>query len=368
MSIKNIFIMLLTTMFFACSQQAPQESFQTFDLKKSQDILPISSFAKKVDYIELKVSEVGLELGEIEDIKLIGGDLIVKHRLSGKSGFLRFTGNGEFVIELVGEKTSGVTDPKDLIAYDEGYAVLAGNGIFIVSSDGKYKGELVGETMPGSRFFFANGSFHVINETLRGYLLQTFPAEDLTKYSSKKLAEPVQRMIYSSVQTFGKNEVHFYSALNDTVFRFNGNITEPVYALQGNNMPTFAQLCEKTGDLDDKETLRLLRENEHVIVRKYLENHMYIFVTYWVGSNSSTAIVNKKSGDIRYFGHGVNDLDGGVWDKVIRLTDKDELLVPLRAHKVAGHKITNKREKRFAALQKRITASSNPVIMRVKLR
>ena len=368
MRIKNILFLLLITILFACNQQLPQESFQTFTLKKSQDILPISSFAGKVDYIELKVSEAGLELGEIEDIKLIGGDLIVKHRMSGKSGFLRFTGNGEFVIELAGGKTSEITEPKDLIAYDDGFAVLAENGIFTVSRDGKYNGQLFRGTMPGSRFFFADGSFHVINETLSGFLFKTFPSEVQNKYSSEKLAEPIQRMTYSAVQTFGKADIHFYSALNDTVFRFNGNSSEPVYALLGNNMPTFAQLCKNTGDLDDNETLRYLRENEHVVVRKYLENRKYIFITYWVGSNSSTAIVNKKSGAIRYFGHGVNDLDGGVWDKVMLLTDKDELLVPIRAYKVAGHKITNKKEKRFAALQKRIAASGNPVIMRVKLR
>mgnify|MGYP000374455651 FL=1 len=368
MNIRNIGLMVLAVVLFACSQPSQKESFKTIVLKKSQDILPISSFAAKVNYTELKVSETGLTLGEIESVKLIDDDLIVKHRMSGKSSFLRFTGSGEFVIELVGIKSSGINQPQDIVAYDDGFAVLAENGIFTISNDGKYTGQLVRGTMPGSRFFFADGAFHVINESDRGNLIKTFPAENRNSKVSEKLPEPVRRMTYSAVASFGKGETHFYSALNDTVFSFGGNSTVPVYAFQGNNIPTFSQLCKNTTGLNDTEALRYLRENEHVIVRKYLENRNYIFMTYWVGSNSSTAIVNKKSGETRYFGHGVNDLDGGVWDKVNFLSDKDELLVPITAYKVGGHKITNKKEKRFADLQKRIEASGNPVIMRLKLR
>lgn len=368
MKIKNILFVLITALLFSCSQKVEKERFQTIVLKKSQDILPISSFASKVDYIELKVKESDIDLGEIEDVKVIDDDLIVKHRMSGKSSFLRFTLDGEFVIELVGEKTSRIKEPKDLIAYEDGFAVLAENGIFLVSRTGKYSGELVNATMPGSRFFYSGGTFRVVNETLHGKVLRTYPDAGANQKKSEVWPNPVQRSSYASVQEFGKGTVHFYSTLNDTVFAFSNSQTEPVYALKGNQMPTFAQLCDTVGERNDTETLRYLRENEHVIVRKYLENKNYIFITYWVGSNSSTAIVTKKSGEIRYFGHGVNDLDGGVWDKAIRLSDKDELFVPITAYKVGGHKISNKKEKRFKALQQRIASSGNPVVMQVKLR
>ncbi len=368
MNIRNIGLLLLVIMLFACSQHSNKESFKTITLKKSQDILPISSFANRIHYTELKVSEAGIDMGEIQDVKLIGDDLIVKHRMSGKSSFLRFTDSGEFVIELVGTKNSRITQPQDIVAYEDGFAVLAGNGIFTVTREGKYKGQVVRAAMPGSRFFFAEGAFHVINESDRGSLIKTFPAKSQNNKAYEKLPEPVRRMTYSAVESFGRNETHFYSALNDTVFAFNGNAITPVYAFKGNNMPTFAELCKNTTELDDTEALRYLRENEHVIIRKYLENRNYIFMTYWVGSNSSTAIVNKKSGNTRYFGHGVNDLDGGVWDKATFLSDKDELFIPITAYKVGGHKITNKKEKRFADLQKRIAESGNPVVMRVRLR
>jgi hypothetical protein len=368
MKLINTGLLFLVALLFACTQQGSEAAFQSIQLKTSQDILPISSFANKIDYIELQVSEANIELGDIEALEIIGSDLIVKHRMSGKSSFLRFTGNGDFVIELVGEKTTHINEAKDLIAFEDGYAVLAGNGIFKVSRDGKYKGQLVHGTMPGSRFFYSGGAFQVINETNTGDLIQTFPAQTKERVSLTKLPEPVQRMTYSAVAYLGHDGIHFYSALSDTIFEFGENSVQPAYTLYESEMPTFAKLCRNIGDRNDAEALRFLRENEHVIVRKYLENKQYIFVTYWKGSTSTSVIVNKKRGSTRYFGHGVNDLDGGVWDKPYYLSDKNELYIPITAYKVGGHKISNKKEKRFAKLQERIASSGNPVVMRCKLR
>ena len=320
-----------------------------------------------MDYLELKASEAGVKVGEIEDIKILGDNLLVKHRMSGKSSFLRFTKSGDFVIEIVGTKTSQIRNPEDVIAYKDGFAVLAENGIHTVSGDGKYMQHLVRNNMPGTRFFYDGGVFQVINEEDTDKPLVEFPSKNKSSKDVLNLPDAVQRKMYSAVELVGREGVHFYSVLSDSVFSYQVGSNIPVYAIKGDEMPTFAQLCSNLSGKDEKETLKYLRETEHVILRKYFENRDYVYLTYWVGSDPTTAILNKKSGDVRYFGFGVNDIDGGVWDEVIHLSDKNELYIPITAYKVGGHKISNKKAKGFDRLQLHIAASGNPVIMRCKL-
>lgn len=369
MNLKYSILLLILPVFFACSQKqsVDNEKVKLIDLKESTDILPISSFASKVDYLELKVAEANLKIGEIESVKILGDDLIVKHRMSGKSSFWRFTRNGEYVIELVGDKTSKIKNPHDIISYKNGFAVLAENGVHAVSKNGEYLQHLVRETTSGKKFFLADDNFYVVNETGLGASLHRLSSGSKEE-RGKVLPEKVLRTTYSEVEDVAKSGIHFYSVLNDTVFAFSKEEKVPLYVFNSSSLPTFSQLCDSIGERDDNETLRYLRENEHVIVRNYHENQRYIFLTYWVGSNSTTAIYNKKDGSVRYFAHGINDIDGGVWDKVTYLSDKDELFIPITAYKVSGHKISNKKERRFARLQNKIAVSGNPVIMQVKLR
>ena len=63
-------------------------------------------------------------------------------------------------------------------------------------------------------------------------------------------------------------------------------------------------------NLNEMDALKYLRETNHVMIKKYLENNEFLFLTYWEGSNSSTLVINKGSGEMYYFGHGVNDIDG----------------------------------------------------------
>ena len=371
MKLRNTIIIFLAVAFLGCNNkpQPPVEGIQNIVLKESKDILPISSFAEKVDYVELKAVESGLEIGVIEDVKVLGDDLIVKHRMSGNESFLRFTKSGEYVIELVGTKTPQIKNPFDIITYKDGFAVLAENGIHAVSKDGKYLQKLERGNMPGTHFFFKDDAFYVVNQSKPGNVLYSFPAKNKAQGRSALLPDPVLRNTYSSVEQFGKEQVHYFSVLSDSVYSYKKeNIAEPVYSFSGDEMPTFAEVCRNLPDKEDKEILRYLRETEHVIVRKYFENRDYIFLTYWVGSDPTAAIFDKKSNEIRYFGFGVNDIDGGVWDEAICMTDKNELYIPITAYKVGGHKISNKKAKGFDRLQQHIAASGNPVIMRCKLR
>ena len=367
MNLRFPLFLLVFLLLISCSnKKVVEEGVKTIELSKSKDILPISSFISELDYLELKINEVNIEIGEILDIKELGNDLIVKQRRAGELSFIRFTKKGDFINEIVNNKKGKIAQPFDIIQYKNDYAVLAENGIHIVSKTGKYKTKLVTGEMAGSSLFTVNNAFYTLNETSNNQLVIDYAADKKTE----KVTFPdvrYRKMIYSFVTETAKNNYHLVSSFSDKVSLFSNNKLQTAYAFDSGEIPMFSDTWKMAEKLEGKEKQRFIFETQNVLVKNYLENKGYIFINYWVGSSSSTVVINKTNWESLYFAHGVNNLDGGIWDKPLHLSDKNELYVPLTAYKISGHKISNKRDKGFEELQAQIANSGNPVIMKCLL-
>lgn len=363
---KYLIIILVLFVASCSNKKSDYEGVQTIELKESKDFLPISSFISDLEYLELHVSEANIEIGEIQDIKIFGSDMIIKQRKAGEISFIRFTKKGEFINEIVNNTKGKIAQPLDIIPYNKDYAILGENGIHVVAKNGEYKGKLISSEIGGTTFFAVKNKFLVINES---------PSEDfLLEYSKKgkapkvnRLDERLNRLIYTNLQTVGKNNSHLLSSFSDIIYSYSNNKLQPRYKLDAGTCPTLSKVWEGVGDRDAKETMRYIYDSQHVLVKNYLENDEMIFITYWVGSHSTTAIIDKELWKTRYYARGVNDIDGGIWDKALYMSDKNELFVPISAYKIGGHKISNKRHHDFEELQLHIAASGNPVIMKCSL-
>lgn len=351
----------------ACSEErAYNEEVITIELKESKDFLPISSFISDIEYLELKVSEANIEIGEIQDVKVFGSDLIVKQRKAGEISFIRFTKKGEFINEIVNNKKGEIAKPLDIFPYNKGYAVLAEDGIYIVSKTGKFINKVTTSEMAGSNFIAEKNGFYVVNETgTEDFLIEY--SENRKAKNANRLDERLNKLIYTNIQEVGKGGYHFISSFSDVIYSYSNNKLKPKYKLDGGAYLTLSQVWKDVGDRDAKETMRYIYDTQHILVKNYLENEEMIFMTYWVGSTSTTLIVKKANWETRYYARGVNDIDGGVWLKALYLNDKNELFVPISAYKIAGHKISNKRHNDFENLQLHIAATGNPVIMKCTL-
>lgn len=363
------FLLLVVVLFgVSCSRQkVEQEEVQTIELKESKDFLPISSFISKLDYLELQVSGANIEVGEIQDIKVFGHYLIIKQRKAGEISFVRFSDDGKFLNEIVNNKNGKIANPQDIIPYQKDYAILGENAIHVVSKEGKYKGKLISGEMAGKTFFLVKKHFYTINETPSDEFLSEYSeTAKLTKVT--KLNERFNKLIYTDVAFMGKENYHVLSSFSDVVYKYANNKLLPKYNLDGGIYPTLNEVWQNIGDRDPKETMRYIYDTQHILVRNYLENDDVIFITYWVGSSSTTVLIKKADWEIRYYARGVNDIDGGIWDRALYISDKNELYIPLSANRITGHKISNKWHNDFEHLQSHIAATGNPVIMRCKLK
>lgn len=367
MKIWSILAFSILILGLGCTpQKQQQEGPRTIDLVKSKDILPISSFIANAEYLELKTSEVNVEIGEIRDIKEIGNNLILKQRKAGEISFIRFTKDGAYINEIVNNKKGKIRKPYDVLAFKKDYAVLAEDGIHIVSKEGAYKRKLIRGEMAGRTFFNDNAGFYTLNETSASNLLVQYAEGQ----KNEKLTFPevrYQKMIYSNIAELGKSKFHLVSSFSDQVSAYSNKKLTTAYQFNSGDYPMFSEVWKAAENLEGKDKQRYIFETQNVLVKNYLENRDYIFINYWVGSSSSSVIINKTDWQALYFAHGVNNLDGGIWDKPMHLSANNELYVPLTAYKIAGHKISNKRDHDFKELQSRIANSGNPVIMKCLL-
>ena len=128
------------------------------------------------------------------------------------------------------------------------------------------------------------------------------------------------------------------------------------------------QVLKDAGTKDELELRRYINNTEHVVVKNYLENRNYIFITFWAGSNASHLIIKKDTWKKIYFKIALNDVDGGVWENPVYLSEDDELYIPVSAARINGHKVVNKTKKGFIRFRDNMKSTGIPVIMRCKLK
>lgn len=366
----TIILLSLLLIFNSCTEKpAVNNGIPEILLKKSTDILPISSFVDNLNYLELKVNEAKIEFGDILNVKEIDGDLIILQRRAREISFIRFTKAGDFINTIVSNKEGSgkIKNPLDIIAYQKDFAVLAEDGIYIVGKDGKYKTKLIGAKMPGSKFFESKNRFYVVND-VPDYGLYTVYSEN---QKAKKMVFPEERLKdlgRSNLAASGAQNITLVSSYSDTVFAYRNNTFKPAYLIESDGYPSFAKIWLNTCDKDDIETLKYIHNTHHSKIKSYFENNNYIFLTYWLGSHQTTALIKKNTWETMYFAEAVNNIDGGIWDNPSFLSQKNELYIPITAYKVGGHKISDKRHKEFEKVQLHIAATGNPILMRCRLK
>lgn len=371
MKFNTIFVFIILLISISCSEnEQVLKGIKSIHLKGTNDILPISSFVKSIDYLELKFPTNNTYNGEIEGVKIIGNELILTQRKGSESNFLRFSKDGNFKNELTHKNLAAkeITKPKDIIQFNSDYALWGESGIHVISKAGKYKNKLFDTTLPGNRFFYSKNKMFLFHESTPPGFLGKYN----TNGSQEKIFSPSSKQTthlgYSTVSIMGKDNFHLFSPLNDTVFAFNQISLSPKYFVSAHPYPTLMQILINAGDKDEKEILKFINNKKYVVVKNYLENKNYIFITYWVGSKSINLVIEKRNWETTYFALCVNDIDGGIWGNPVYLSDDDELYIPLSSYKITGHKIVNEKRKDFNLIKEKIGKSGNPVLLRCKLK
>ncbi len=368
---KNTFkiIVVLIVLGFGCSKKKQNPAdFKKIVLKKNENVEVLSRFVSELEYIDLQYPADSL-IGPIESLKLLGNNIIVKQRNAGNFSYLRFSEDGEFLNKIgPGSEDGALQTPRDILKYDDKFAVWDEGGVHALSESGNYIGKIVDTRQTGNSFFYSLDNFYLFHESNGPGYLSKYSRNGKLSEVYKAGNKQADDLNYSRVIEMVEDSFHLFSPVNDTVFAFSREQLSPNYLIEGEQYPTLANALKKINDFDETDKLKYLHNNKHWVIKRYLENPNFIFVVYRLASDSHYLIIRKSDWKTTYFERAINDIDGGIWDYPMYLSDEDELYIPLGTHQIAGHKMLNKKRFGFDDVIKRNLENQSPVIMKCKLK
>lgn len=368
---KTLIFFLCVVVIVSCSRdKQTANKIKTVHLSETKDFLPISSFVESVDYIQLSFENKNTVIGNIQDIKLLDNEIIVKQQIARESSFLRFSNSGKFLnkIGVNGKGPSEIQNPRDIVLFKDGYAVWDQLAVHSISKSGDYKRKIFDAHLAGNNFLYIPNNFFLFHElTSPGILSQYSEKGNLVKIFNSNEFD-YAGMAYSKIEQLDQNKFHLFSPIIDTVFSFNGSKLLPAYIFDGGSRPTFMQLMVKNEGKDPVEMRKFFNNNKHVVITKYLENANFLLVSYMIGSSFYSQLIRKKNWEIIQYRKCYNDIDGGLWEEPFYLSEDDFLYIPLYPYQIQSHKIANKYNKDFNLLQDKTIQNNSPVIMRCKLK
>lgn len=368
---KTVIFLLIVLVSVSCSTDyGSNKKIKTIHLKETEDFLPVSSFIEDINYIELSIENNHSVIGEIEDLKLLDKDIILKQNIGRETSLLRFSDTGKFLnkIGINGNGPDEILNPRDIILYNEGYAVWDQMAVHSISKTGKYTRKIFDAQVPGNNCFYFKNKFFLFHELTSPGLLSEYSEKGKLVKTFAPNEFDFAGMGYSKVVYLAQNEFHLFSPIIDTVFSFNGIKLLPVYLFDSGPYPSFSRLMKKYEGKHPLELLKYLNNNQHFVVDRYLENRNFIYIGYRLGSNPFHLLIKKKNWELIYFKKCFNDIDGGLWEEPLYLSDDDVLYIPLYPYQIQNHKIANKYNKDFNILQDKTILNDNPVIMCCKLK
>ena len=365
---KLIIVVLVALVSGCANTEQNSAEFKNIVLKKNENVEVLSRFVSDLDYIELKYPADSL-IGPIESLKLLGDDIIIKQRNTNKLNYLRFSGNGQFLNKIGTDSESvSLQTPQDILKYDDKFAIWDQAGVHALSASGKYLGKIFNTRQTGNSFFYSRNNFYLFHESKGPGYLSKYTRDGKLSEVYKSGKKEMDDLNYSRVIEVEKDSFHLFSPINDTIFSFSQEQLSPKYLIQGKSYPTFVNVLQEISALDDTEKLKYLHNNKHWVIKRYLENRNFIFVVYRLASDSHYLIIRKSDWKTTYFGRAINDIDGGIWDYPMFLSDDDELYIPLGTYQISGHKMMNKRRFEFEEVIERNLENHSPVIMKCKLK
>lgn len=296
----------------------------------SQNKINLSVLVSEMETIKLNFEANQNYIGEILNIKIIENELFITHRTGINKSILKFQPDGKFMCEI-GEPGQGpgeVMNPRDIIAYDNGYALWDNIGVHKFKKDGKYEKFLFSAKIPGNSFFFYSDHFYFMHElsypgflskySISGELLDVFKPSDSDSGNLE----------YSNILSNKDGSFLLVSPLIDTIYSFTEDKLAIRYILDCSPNKSFGRVLAETANLDPLEQLKAINRNTPVTLTSFLENEDYIYLTYRIKNEEMHYVSNKSSKKSIVFSSVINDQNSYPWGIPLIMTHNNWIYIP----------------------------------------
>lgn len=372
----KVFCTLLFTIliFGSCDQKSPKiYTLSSIDLShESVKTVNLSEFCYSVDYILLETN-TKCYINKIKKVKFFGDSIFVFNELGWNLGeILVFNFSGSFLFSFgqIGPGPEEIENPRDIIKFYNSFLLWDRRKVAEFDNAGKFKKKIFDAHVHGYEFFTESDNIYLYHGTefpgiltkygLDGSLIDTLKS---TKSSHLNTAFENENV------TFANGEHHLFAPAFDTVWTLINNNIIPRYYFDFKGETTLEKFFNSFTNKDPLERLSALNSTPISHVLTFLENDNYLFLKYIRSKKSSYKVINKINNRYLDFVTSHNDIDYGIFDNPITLTN-EYLVIPLDPMKMKLHIKNNTKQylTKFQEISESLKETDNPVLMLCKIR
>jgi hypothetical protein len=368
-------ILLFTILFLGSCNQNPSEphSISSIDLSlEAVKSINLSEFCQSVDYIPLETNSK-CYINKIRKIKFFGDSIFIFNELGWNMGeILVFNMSGSFQFNFgeIGPGPEEIENPRDIIKFGNSYLIWDRQKISEFDKTGKFKRKMFDAFVHGTEFFIESNNIYLYHGTefpgllteydLSGSLIDTLKPTDPGHLNTAFENENV---------LLANKEYHLFAPAFDTVWKLNNNKIIPKYFLEFKGETTLEKFFKKVTYKDPLERLSALNSTPTSNVLTFLENDNHLFLKYIRSKKSSYKIVNKSTNHHLDFVICNNDIDNGIFDNPITMTN-DYLVIPLDPLKMQKNLKNNPNltMTKYRQIVESLKENDNPVLMLCRLK
>jgi hypothetical protein len=277
----------------------------------------------------------------------------------------KFLGNfGE-----IGQGPEELDLPRDIIRYGENYLIWDRTKVSEFDKAGRFKRKLFEAFRHGSKFFIESDMIHLYHASEYPGMITQYDFNGNIIETIKPLApNRFNPIVAGENVTYANGGYNLFAPVVDTVWTIRNNSIKPRYIFDFNGEMTIQVLFQNNTVNHPLEVSKILRSNPTSNVLTFLENDDHLLLLSLRAKKRAYTIIQKQDNKQLDFISCVNDIDNGLFETPITLTE-NMMVIPLQPTKIIDHLKSNSDvESSFVKMARDVKEADNPVLMLCRLK
>ena len=357
----------------SCSRRETSKDFGVIQFPNNPiESMNLSALCSSIEYIRLETSSKCL-INNIDEIKFFGDSIFIINETGwNMKDILIFNTAGKFLGNFgeIGQGPEELDLPRDIIRYGENYLIWDRTKVVEFDKEGRFKRKLFEAFLHGNKFFIDSDMINLYHAT-------EYPGM-ITQYDfNGNLLNTIRPLNPNHINSafVGENVTHTDAGYNlfapsfDTVWTIMDNKIKPRYIFDFDGEMTLQVLYQNHAVEYPPAMMKILGSNPTSNVLTYLENDDHLLLITLRNRKRAYKIIRKDDNRQLDFISCINDIDNGLFETPITLTE-NMMVIPLHPTKIIDlHKRKNSDvESPFVKLAQDIKETDNPVLMLCRLK
>lgn len=357
----------------SCSRHHPSQDFEVIQFANNPiESANLSALCSSIEYIPLETNPRCL-INNIVEIKFFGDSIFIINETGWNiKEILIFNTSGKFLGNFgdIGQGPEEIDSPRDIIRHSENFLIWDKRKVAEFDKEGRFTRKLFDAFLHGNKLFIDADMIHLYHATEYPGMITQYDFDGKLIDTIKPLSpDHINSAFEGENVTYTNHGYNLFAPSFDTVWTVKDNSIKPKYVFDFNGEMTLQVLFQNYAVNNPVEMIKILGSYQTSNVRTYLENEDHLLLLSFRARKRAYKIIRKENNQQLDFISCVNDIDNGLFETPITLSDS-HMIIPLQPMKIIDHLKKNvpDKESPFGKMAQDIKETDNPVLMLCKLK